>query len=152
MYFALLSFMCLITCHSVNMNTSTSEWHPNFFSMIKKSLVSFSNTLSTSLQLKLFHLEHTFVGTPEHQGAWLLSTEYRGVAGLTEVNEEASITLALVLGHCHDAWHVVLESWKLLFAEISHQVTAFLIIAGQNIEKKRLHIIVKGLVVQKQLS
>lgn len=62
------------------------------------------------------------------------SALHPALALLTEIDEEATIALPLVLWHGHDTGNIVLESRKFLLTEVAHQMAPFLIIAGKDVE------------------
>lgn len=70
---------------------------------------------------------------------------------LTEVYEQSPKALSLVMRHCHDAADVVLLGTMFLFRKVSHKVTSFRVILRQDVKEKRLHVIIQGLVIKKQL-
>ena len=61
---------------------------------------------------------------------------------LTEVYEKFSVSFTLVMWQSCYTGHIVFLLTMLLFTEISHKVTASVIISCQHIEQKRLHVIV----------
>lgn len=68
------------------------------------------------------------------------------------MNEKSTIPLSLVLWHGHNARHIILLLAVFLFGEVSYQVAALLVILGEDVEQKGLHIVVEGFVVQEQLG
>ena len=71
---------------------------------------------------------------------------------VAEIDQEAAEALSLVLRHRHDARDVVLLLAGLLLGEIADEVAALAIVLGQHVEEEGLHVVVEGLVIQKQLG
>lgn len=71
---------------------------------------------------------------------------------IAEINEKASKSLPLVLGHDHYAGHIILLLAELFLGEVSNQMTAFFIIFCKDIKKEWLNIIIQCFVVQEELG
>lgn len=67
------------------------------------------------------------------------------------MDQEPSEPLPLVLRHGHNARHVVLLLAMLLLAEVTDQVAALIVVLGEDVEEKWLHVVVEGFVVEEQL-
>ena len=70
---------------------------------------------------------------------------------VAEVDEEAAVALTLVLGHCHDAGHVVLLLARLLFGEVADKMAALAVVLGQHVEEEGLDVVVERLVIEEEL-
>ncbi len=70
---------------------------------------------------------------------------------LTEMDQKSSVSLTLVLRHCHDARDVILLLTKLLLGKVADQVATLAIIHRQYIKEERFDVIVKRLVIEKEL-
>ena len=68
------------------------------------------------------------------------------------MNEETAVSLSLVLRHSHNARNVIFLLTELLLGKVSNEVTSLAIVNGQNIEEERLYIVVKRLVIKKELG
>ena len=53
--------------------------------------------------------------------------------------------------HGHDTRDIVLLETMFLLAEVAHQMAAFTVILGENIEQEWLNIIIQGLVIKEEL-
>ena len=74
------------------------------------------------------------------------------ITPLTESDEEASVSFALVGGQCEDAGEVVLLQRPLLFGEVAHDAVPLQVALGEDVEEEGVHIVVQSFVVQEKLG
>lgn len=67
---------------------------------------------------------------------------------VAEIDQEATEPHPLILRHGHYTGDIVFLLTRFLLREIAHKMAAFAVILGQDVEKKRLHIVVKCLVIK----
>lgn len=70
---------------------------------------------------------------------------------LTEMNQKPSISLTLILRHCHDARNIIFLLTMLFFRKIPDEMATLIVIMRENVKKKRFDIVIQRFMIKKQL-